>query len=47
VEGYQSPYWILIDCFNVVLHVFQPETRDYYALEKFWGDAPREEFPDG
>jgi len=47
VEGYQSPHWILIDSFNVVVHVFQPETRDFYGLEKFWGDAPREEYPDG
>ena len=47
VEGYQSPHWILVDCFNVVLHIFQPEMRSFYALEKFWGDAPREEFPDG
>ena len=47
VEGYQSQHWILIDCFNVVLHIFQPDARGFYALEKFWGDAPREEYPDG
>ena len=47
IEGYESPHWVLIDCFNVVLHIFQPEARDFYSLEKFWGDAPREEFPDG
>ncbi len=47
IEGYQSGNWILIDCFTVVVHIFRPEARDFYGLEKFWGDAPREEFPDG
>lgn len=47
VEGYEAPRWILVDCFSVVLHIFQPQAREFYALEKFWGDAPREEFPDG
>lgn len=47
IEGYESANWILIDCFSVVVHIFRPEVRDYYGLEKFWGDAPREEFPDG
>ncbi len=47
IEGYDSSRWILIDCFNVVLHIFRPEAREFYGLEKFWGDAPREEFPDG
>lgn len=47
IEGYDNGRWILIDCFNVILHIFKPEVREYYGLEKFWGDAPREEFPDG
>ena len=47
IEGYDSGNWILIDCFSVVVHIFRPEAREYYGLEKFWGDAPREEYPDG
>ncbi len=47
IEGYENARWILIDCFDVVLHIFVPDARDYYGLEKFWGDAPKEEFPDG
>lgn len=47
VEGLEAARWILIDCFGVVVHIFRPEARDFYSLEKLWGDAPREEFPDG
>ncbi len=34
--------WVLIDYVDVVVHLFQPETRVYYDLERLWGDAPRE-----
>lgn len=46
IEGYDTLRWVLLDYVNVVVHVFQRETRDYYSLEKFWGDAPREEIHD-
>jgi ribosome-associated protein len=46
VEGYETGHWILIDCYGVVLHIFRPEVREHYGLERLWGDAPREEFPD-
>ena len=39
-EGYQALSWILLDYINVVVHIFQPEFRKRYALEKLWGDAP-------
>jgi ribosome-associated protein len=41
-EGYEVRSWILLDYVHVVVHVFLPETRSYYALEKLWGDAPIE-----
>ena len=47
VEGYEAGRWILIDCYGVVLHIFNPEVREYYGLERLWGDAAREEFPNG
>ena len=44
VEGLQEARWILLDYLDVVVHVFTPETRDYYRLEALWGDVPRLEF---
>lgn len=46
VEGYEARKWILVDYVNVVVHVFDKETRDYYQLERLWGDAPVEEYRD-
>ena len=40
-EGYGMARWILLDLNNVVVHIFDPETRDYYELERLWGDAPQ------
>ena len=39
VEGTELANWILMDYVNVVVHVFQKETREYYNLEDLWGDA--------
>jgi len=44
VEGYADRRWILIDCVDVVIHVFLDELRDFYGLERLWGDAPVERF---
>ncbi len=41
IEGYQGSNWILLDYGNIVIHLFDAETRDYYAMEKLWGEAKR------
>lgn len=38
-EGFENAEWILLDYVDVVAHIFQPETRSYYQLEKLWADA--------
>ena len=40
VEGLGEARWILMDYLDVVVHVFTPETREYYRLEQLWGEAP-------
>ena len=40
VEGLTQGHWILMDYLDVIVHVFTPETRDYYRLEQLWGEAP-------
>jgi len=45
VEGLQGGRWVLIDCIDFVVHVFHPQSRDFYQLEHLWGDAPRWEAP--
>ena len=40
VAGEPEGRWIVADYLDVVLHVFTPESRDYYRLEELWGDVP-------
>ena len=41
VEGVPEARWILLDYLDVVVHVFTPDTRDYYRLEQLWGEVPQ------
>jgi len=41
IEGRKSADWILMDYGYFIVHVFSADARDYYALEKLWGDGPR------
>ncbi len=45
IEGYEESRWILLDYGDLVVHLFDAETRDYYALEDLWGRARRVPFP--
>lgn len=45
-EGYESLNWVILDYFDVMVHVFRNEARAYYGLEKLWGDAPVIEIKD-
>jgi ribosome-associated protein len=40
VEGVSGARWILLDYLDAVVHVFTPDTREYYRLEQLWGEAP-------
>lgn len=40
VEGLQGGRWVLVDYFDFVVHVFHPQAREFYQLERLWGDAP-------
>jgi len=39
-EGYDHRQWILLDYVDLVVHIFHPERREFYGLERLWGDAP-------
>ena len=44
LEGYENLNWVLLDYFDIVVHVFGKDDRDYYNIEKLWADAPMTEF---
>ena len=41
IQGYQTSRWVVQDYGDIVVHVFDPEARSYYALEELWADAPQ------
>ncbi|MFC4618059.1 ribosome silencing factor [Camelliibacillus cellulosilyticus] len=47
LEGFDNARWVLVDLGDVIVHVFHKDERDYYQLEKLWGDAPVETYGGG
>lgn len=45
-EGYTNLNWVLLDYVDVVVHIFLPDAREFYGLERLWGDAPVEKIMD-
>lgn len=45
VEGYDHAEWVLMDCFDVIVHIFTRDTRELYDLERLWGSATRISIP--
>lgn len=46
IEGYEQLNWVLLDYIDVIVHVFKTTERNYYNIEKLWGDAPKIEYND-
>ncbi|HZR46616.1 MAG TPA: ribosome silencing factor [Candidatus Manganitrophaceae bacterium] len=46
VEGREAGLWVLLDYNDVILHIFKKEAREFYNLDRLWGDAPRIPFPE-
>ena len=46
IEGYEHLNWVLLDYIDVIVHVFKTSERNYYNIEKLWGDASIREFSD-
>lgn len=44
IEGTDAQRWVLLDYVDFVVHIFRAEAREFYALERLWGDAPRTDF---
>tara|TARA_B100000029_G_C17343885_1_gene876296 strand:- start:551 stop:910 length:360 start_codon:yes stop_codon:yes gene_type:complete len=40
VEGLEGAFWVLVDAGDILIHIFRPEVRDYYQLEKMWSMSP-------
>ena len=44
LEGLENCEWVLLDYFNILVHIFQPEAREYYKIEALWSDAEVQSF---
>jgi ribosome-associated protein len=47
VEGYEQSDWVLLDYFDFIVHIFAPGTRQFYGLERLWGNAESVKIPTG
>jgi ribosome-associated protein len=45
VEGYDRAEWVLMDYFDFIIHIFTPSTREFYSLDRLWGQAERIAIP--
>lgn len=41
IDGFPMSHWVVMDYLDVVVHIFSKERREFYSLERLWGDAPR------
>ena len=46
VEGYERAEWVLVDYFDFIVHIFSPKARQFYGLERLWGNAVRHDVAD-
>ena len=46
LEGYENKNWVLLDYFDIVVHIFNKDEREYYNLERLWADAPHMKIDD-
>ncbi len=46
LEGYENKKWVLLDYFDIIVHVFDEKEREYYSVESIWADLPKQQFDD-
>ncbi len=46
MQGKENGFWVILDYFNIVVHIFQTEYRNFYRLEDLWADSIKKEYKD-
>lgn len=46
VEGREEGLWVVLDLGSIIVHLFEPDTREFYGLERLWADAPQHVYPE-